>query len=436
MPVEDWKSPRGDKPGKVPLFSVVLEASGEPWPEANIWLIWRAMSTERDISSTLASSAKDLADFRRFLEDAELDYLKFPQNQIYRPTYRYRANLSLRVESGEVKISTANRRLNTMVRFYRWLIEDEQVFMPSAPPWITKRTAVRFTARYGSTMVKELATTDMKVHARPSSSEFDGTIDDGGKLRPLPREEQEWLMLALIALNNYTMTLVHLVGILSGARIQSILTLRLGHVSTKRHVGVDGCVAIPAGPGTGIDTKDDKTITLWIPAWFYEMLQVYARSKSASKRRAKAFGGDNEQQYLFLSVKGAPFYRSKDDQAVSPSRRYREEGQAVRQFMSEKVTPYIRTHFSKSFSYRFHDTRATFGMNLVDSRIPLVNLPEGHPDRITLSRLLNYVMQRMSHESIDITERYLNFRKNIKLLREAQDEWEQHLVDLAKRAGR
>lgn len=194
----------------------------------------------------------------------------------------------------------------------------------------------------------------------------------------------------------------------------------------------NGEVRFPIGPGTGIDTKNNKKIVLHIPVWFYEMLQHYAVSERAKKRRLRAVGGDTEDQYLFLSIRGTPFYYSKQDAGAAEAndKHHTKAGQAVRQFIADKVIPYIRkTYGNRKFHYRFHDTRATFGMNLVDAQLALVEKGE-----VTLKQALDFVRIRMAHESLATTERYLTYRSRQKLVRAAQDGWEAALRDLAAKA--
>ena len=111
---------------------------------------------------------------------------------------------------------------------------------------------------------------------------YDGTINDDGKLRPLTQEEQAWLIGTLVCLGNTEMTLIHLMGLLTGARIQTILTFCVRHVQLDLDDGQKE-LRLAVGPGTGIDTKWDKQMALHIPTWFYRMLRTYAHSERAKE---------------------------------------------------------------------------------------------------------------------------------------------------------
>ncbi|WP_176331105.1 integrase [Burkholderia vietnamiensis] len=413
------------------LFPVVLDGSGIPWAEACTFLLFRL---ENDIAPnmvTYGSLADDLAAYRRFLEEAGIDWLHFPAHKQSRPTYRYNGHLRLAVAAGEIADTTAKRRMGAVVRFYRWLAQ-EKVFEPAHPAWKESDRFVDFKDAAGFSMVKQVTTTDLAIAVTTEVDPYAGYIDDGGKLRPLPEDEQRWLVEALVAHGNTEMTLIHLLGLLTGARIQTILTVRVGHVRPEVSRSESGEVRLPVGPGTGIDTKNNKRLVLHIPHWFYEMLRTYAFSDRARRRRLRASGGDVDGQYLFLSARGAPFYRSKEDASIFDDTnrvRHQKVGQSVRQFITEHVIPYVRAHHRPSFSYRFHDTRASYGMNLTDHQLALVARGE-----TTLSAAREFVRVRMGHQSSATTDRYLDYRNNMALVRSASDGYESHLRSLSEMA--
>lgn len=64
------------------------------------------------------------------------------------------------------------------------------------------------------------------------------------------------------------------------------------------------------GPGTGIDTKFNKQGTLHIPKYLYEKLMVYVQSPRYASRCNKNNISNKEDQYLFLTQHGQPFYVS------------------------------------------------------------------------------------------------------------------------------
>ena len=77
------------------------------------------------------------------------------------------------------------------------------------------------------------------------------------------------------------------------------------------------------------------------------------------------------------------------------------------------------------FDFSFHDLRATFGMNLLDKLMPLVDSKE-----LKLSHALIHIKERMGHSSFSTTEKYLNFRERHKIKEQAQDNYETYIMEL------
>lgn len=413
------------------LLPLILDGNGVPWAEANIYLLARVESSYAPAMSSYASIADSLAAFRRFLDETGVDWTSFPAHKLRRPTYRYRGHLQLEVEAGRVEATTAQRRMSAVISFYSWL-QEEGVLVLENPAWKSADKYIELKDARGFKFSKKVTTTDVSFKVSKQEDPYDGKIDDGGKLRPLSGEEQQWLIDALQELGNTEMTLIHLFGLLTGGRIQSILTLRVRHVMLELDSPFSEDLRFPIGPGTGVDTKNDKQLVLHIPVWFYNLLRTYALSDRAKRRRARAAGGDNEDQYLFLSIRGAPLYQSKAEAKTydeSNELRHAKSGQGVRQFITEKVIPFIREKFNApNFLYQFHDTRATYGMNLTDDQLARVARGE-----ITLHEAREFVKSRMGHESSAVTDRYLKFRGNLKFVRAVESQYANALRELAER---
>lgn len=409
-------------------FPIIFQGDGKPWDEANVFLFKRLENTPSPNMGTFIGMAEDLAAYRRYLESVPIDWLCFPAHKLARPTYRYRSHLVHETLAGKLKASTANRKIGVVVRFYRWMIE-ESLITPDNPPWKEEVRLISTRGDYGQPSVMKIKSTDLRIDVPKQDDPTNESIYDGGKLRPLSPMEQDWIVEALEELGNTELTLIHLFALVTGARIQTILTLKVRNI--MKLDCSDKAPQCPVGPGTGVDTKNNKKLTLFVPPWFCESLLTYGLSERARKRRLSAIGGDTEDQYLFLSVHGAPMYVSKQDKAnveLRP-RRHRIAGQAVRQNISDSVIPLIREKHDAKFHYRFHDLRASYGMNIVDHLAPLID-----SGKITYTAALNFVRVRLGHESLITTERYLKYRANQKMAQRVQDEWESRLQQMAKRA--
>ena len=412
-------------------YPVVLDSDGVPWAEANIYILSRLEQTLAPSMDPYAAIAEDLADYRQFLDETGLDWTSFPRDQQQRPTYRYSGHLKYALHAGEVAPGSAKRRMGTVLGLYRWLM-SEGVLVPENPPWRAGERFITFKDVHGFKQSKTVVTSDISIKTPVQQNPYDGCIVDGGTLRPLPPEEQEWLVEALIAAGNPEMTFIHLSSLRAGARIQTVLTLKVRHVLTDTTAMADAQeIRIPVGPGTGVDTKYDKRQVLHFPVSLYRQLQAYARSTRAKKRRERAVGGDTVDQYLFLSAKGAPLYYSKEDnRAFDPLNKLRhaKKGGAVRQFITEHVIPYVQAKHAPRFHYKVHDLRATFGMNLTDHQLKLVASGD-----VTLHQAREFVKTRMGHASAATTDRYLQYRDNLKLVRHTADGYADHLTELGAR---
>lgn len=411
------------------LFPVVLDNMGVPWAEAIIYLLSRLKDELHPTMASYASIAADLAAYRDFIDTSNgIDWTKFPPEKWDRPTYRYNAHLKQAVILGEIKATTAKRRMSSIISFYRRL-HHQMILIPENDPWKESDRYVEIKSAYGAKSFKSVKTTDISIKVFKQKDPYAGTIADGGELRPLTEEEQNWIMEALEAQGNVEMTLIHLMGLCTGARIQTILTLRLGHF-LQELLPSQQEYRLSVGPGEGVDTKHNKLMSLHIPAWLYQMLRTYAYSPRARKRRERARGGDTENQYLFLSVRSIPLYQSKEDSQIfdgANKLHHAKTGQGVRQFIIERIIPFIRAKHNATFRYKFHDTRATFGMNLTDYMLARVQR-----DEINLSQARDFVRVRMGHESSATTDIYLKYRENSSLPRNIRESWNAHLQQLSE----
>lgn len=417
-------------------FPLVLDGAGVPWAPACLWLLDRAQAKPLNINSLLPV-AQDLAAYKAFLDELGLEWDDFSAVEKYvRPTYLYRNHLHHQVNAGELKKSTVSRRMSTVINFYRFLMRTSRMqFSPTNPPWIDRDVAIEYRDTKGFKQVTTVTTTDVSIKAMSRQDAFDDTVDDGGKLRPLPVAEQKILIAALKELGNIEYALMHYTAILSGAREMTVLTLRLRDVLRPSEEIVQWPHKIRCGPGTGIDTKGDiSDVFLSIPKMLYEQLHAYAVSERARRRREKTERGEAPYNYLFLTQQGQPYYESKEDRnavrnSSSPLRRSTLGGRPLRKFITDRVIPLVQQKLP-TFKYRFHDLRATFGMNWVDYQ-----MLQAGPDfgkRYVWAR--DQLRKLMWHRSPLTTDKYLEHRENMRHLQLAQQGWSDHLVELIQEA--
>lgn len=414
-------------------FPLVVDGAGAPWAAACLWLLDRAQAKPLGIDS-LRPVAQDLAAYKTFLDELGLEWDDFSAVEKYaRPTYLYRNHLHDQLNAGELKKSTASRRMSTVISFYRYLMRTPRMrFLPANDPWVEKNVGIEYRDSKGFTQVATVTTTDVSIKTTKYQDAWDETINDGGKLRPLPVSEQKALVAALKELGNTEYALMHYMALLTGAREMTVLTFRVRDVMRPPDQIPQWPHKVRCGPGTGIDTKGDVVdVYLSMPRVLYEQLHAYAVSERAKHRRGKTIRGEDPSNYLFLTQRGQPYYESKEDRnavrdSVSPLRRSALSGRPLRKFIEQSVTPLVRRTHPK-FKYRFHDLRATFGMNWVDYQM-LQAGSEGFGKHYAWAR--DQLRKLMWHRSPLTTDKYLEYREHMHHLQQAQQGWSNHLVEL------
>ncbi|WP_248167795.1 integrase [Ralstonia pseudosolanacearum] len=382
--------------------------------------------------SSLNPVAQGLRAYKEFLDESGLQWDDFSAVDKYlRPTYHYRTHVQGLINSGALKDSTASSRMHAVVGFYRFLMEDERLgFHPQNAPWADRTIGLAYRDSKGFKQIKEVTTTDLSIKVPKRDYAWDGRIKDGGKLRPLSRHEQKTLVEALKQLGNRDYELMHYTALLTGARIQTVLTLRWGNFATPPSQINQWPFKLQCGPGTGIDTKGDvPDVYLSVQKDLYEWLHIYAVSDRARSRREKSNRKQDPTNYLFLSSQGGPHYESKADRnalwdsAEPPLKRSSPAGQNLRSFITDYVIHEIRKTIP-DFHYQFHDLRATFGVNWVDA------VTESQDTRQRYLWARDQLRKLMWHKKPTTTDLYIDYRQNIQLLEKAEADWNRNLLDL------
>lgn len=416
----------------------ILLSDGVMWEYANKYFLYKLESISTPHSSTLDSIADSLKYFGNYCLDAEIDYLVCTRKS-NSPLRRYRRHLSDRISKNELSASTAKSHMSNLVNFYRYLVGVEDVSFEYSP-WHDREAKIMVSSTERGGYLKTVKTSDVSqaikgripTARKREHSTYEGRIIDGGELRPLTNNEQVLLIQALKYLNNIEMTLIFLIALSTGARLQTILTLRRDNFQYIPEESITE-IAVYAGRynknGNGlVDAKADKSIAIYFPVELYKKIQLYMNSERAMKRYKKNKHPANSQdlQYLFLSQQGNPFYMSKSDKNA---KHYRQlpTGQAITTFISERLKPKLaELGFTESF--KFHDTRATFGMNIVNYGLEKINSTDNLGRSIDL--LFRFVKVRMCHSDLKTTQQYFDFNTNMKVVKEAKLGWEKHLKNL------
>lgn len=413
-------------------FPIVFDTSGAQWAEATVFFIISLLPRKAPNMTTFSNIAEDLARYREFLDERNIQWTEFPDFQLHRPTYRFNGHMRILCMSEECAHSTARRTMGSVIAFYSLFIE-KRAFLPAHNPWEKNDVYVSVNDKYGERMSKKVSKTDIADIGGGEETRDPDYIYDEGKLRPLGQAEQDVLFDSLGQLGNVEVTLFHLVAIDTAARIQTILTMRLRHILRQYKPTTEGKVFIPAGPGTGIDTKFGKKHSIQISVWVLELLKRYVLSERAISRRKKSKRVDNQDQYAFLTPEGNPFYICKEDerkQEPGNDRAYFVRGGSLRSYIRKFVIPEMRRRLDdRTYTYRVHWLRATAGMNYADERN--IRVERG---LMTRGAARDELRRYMWHEMASTSDGYLDYRRNITKAAKRIDEYESRLRNLAEKA--
>lgn len=420
--------------GYYPNFPVIIQSNNEPWSIANLYLVCKLQREHGYESRTYRSIADHLLNYLRFLEDEDLNFLHLPQNNRLKVTFRYHKHLIELRDQGHISTSTASTRINAIARFYRDIVKwgiIQKSEIPN-PPFDEVHKKIQITSKYGTQNIINVQSHNLVIPIphKPSQAEY---IQDGGALRPLTVTDQKFVLKALLSSSREYQLMFYL-ALFTGARIQTVGTLRAKNLNLK--LDGDGNLRLPVGAGTLIDTKKGSPMTLLLPGWLVKDLLIYSHSSEAIKRRERSYYGDTEDNYLFLSKSGVPYYTSKKelydrqnpdvnrntfltDRAKGASI---QDGGSIRQHIHEILLPRILEEQPDFQSFRFHDLRATFGMNLLEAQLK-------HLGDKPITSALDYVQQRMGHRDKATTMQYLNYKSRLEWKSHVQSEYEQSLFN-------
>lgn len=421
-PVED---------GVIREFPIMIRGDGTPWDLGNLYLMGKFTEMAKlapPVIETLRSIAKQLVMYLRWIEHLraegqDVHELQFPDEEERRVTwayYRYLKRL-LRQTNQPISLSVAKARMQAVIGFYRgllaWnLVSDSAI---KNPAYQSNLIGIPMVSSVGLRFMKTVETTNFKI-PKPQRKRL-GVINDGGSLRPLTEDEQSLVLEQLKENGNRAFQLMCLLALYTGARIQTIGTLRVKDIyDLLKKTPKNGEVLLRVGDGTGVDTKKQKRYRLHIPIELVRMLRDYIESEECKERRALSFYGESGENYIFLASNGSPFYTSAseivDRQEGQFSKRISardrvtftiQKGNAVRNYLSRLIRD-IRQKHPDFNAFRFHDLRATYGMNWVRDA-----------DASGAKDIRDELKHRMGHTNFDTTQNYLNYDESNEMVRKA-----------------
>lgn len=417
----------------------LLNADGTPWFEANSFLVDQIFNKHvlNRPTDDAHRRATRLLDYKIFTEESGIDWLDFRGRRLTaRPTYRYFKHL---IEERGLSPQVVNQYTSDVYQLYQF-VSGNWHDIPMERVDSVKTIKIYFQTHTGARSIERLKRSQTQS-VPPTPKEQSGFVrDDGEVLRPLKNSEYAELK-SIISSSQWSPIerLIVNFPIMTGARKQTVLTLRIKHIDRLVKAGPSNgkSFLLHAGPGTQIDTKNHKRQTLRVPAQLVQELHTYAHSPQAKERRRKfqqryekEYPGlekiADEDVYLFLSDQGNCYFMAKDDprypEIKSPPR-----GQVV-DTLKRKLFKVASDDFPRDFYY--HWLRATFASLLWKSLLPKIK--EGS---LTETDAISIIQSRLHHKSRETTHNYLKLFKNMDGKLITQELFEDYLLQDSMFAG-
>lgn len=386
-------------------FSSVVDSSGKPVKIVNLYLMSLLNNIKIPSRKTIYNNALHLSSFYNWCEKEKLNPLIMHKRKLKRPTYAYRVHLQELLNQGINRSSTCGVKMGVVVGLYKWLIYERK-YKFTNKPFLEKHIYINHPNEFGLIQKIKVHSTDLAFKKNRVTPHHNGYILDGQKLHPLKYTEQIAVIDALESLGNIEMILIFKFAIKTGARISTICTLRTSCFDKEFN---SHCEKIPIriGDSSFVNNKNDKDMFIYVPRDLYYEIKTYIKSpKWKFRSKLSNLIVSKENRYVFLTRFGKPYYASKQDKNLG---NYTDipEAQSIRSFIKKQLKKKLIEN-GHDFKFRFHDLRATFGLNLLLSSYPKFN---NNPEAILLA--LKIVQERLGHSSISSTERYLDFRSNL-----------------------
>lgn len=352
----------------------IFWGGGKGWAEVNHWALEKAVTPGIELE-TVISLMKHLYTYAKYLAAEQLDWRHFPIRKDERSVVRFRGYLVDRIDRGTLRSSTASACINAVIQFYRHAEAHGFVF-PETPMWRETTIVIPYYDMLGFKRAMTRVKTDLAI---PNRNRPGVTLEDG----LLPLSERHMTQLIKYARQEQTeeMNLMLSLGIFTGARIETISTLRIENLEQAApDPYIHGVHLIRVGPGTGVETKNDVAGDLLVPDGLLEALKAYASSVERLKREVKA--NEEQRTTLFLTTHGRPYSRQTNSRLMTDFRR-----------------DAIASGLKFVANFKFHQTRATFGTWLMKLALEVT----------TVAGAIEFVKNAMLHKDESSTFRYVKF---------------------------
>ena len=213
----------------IPDLPQIFFSDGQPWQEANLWAMERA--TTRDVSiRTVQANMVALHHYCNWLEHENVDWLEFPIRKKDRCIVRYRGALVDARENGALAPSTITERMNSVIRFYRWVLKMG-LFSPESPLWVDRAVKVVYFDKVGFERSLLRTTTDVSI---PNRSRPGERLEDG--LLPVSSEDRDRILGLARSNASQELFLMLSLGFFTGMRLGTISDLKIQKIFCLKYL--------------------------------------------------------------------------------------------------------------------------------------------------------------------------------------------------------
>ena len=338
----------------------------QPIEPVNTYLINRHLLGKENSSF----EARGLRLYFDFLESLNKSWLDGADEVFNRPISLFSKSLKSSFEKGEIAGTVAINYFNSVVRFYQFHLEKGQKFNGSPISFKTKK--IEFNT---NSLTNHIAKYSVEINTVDCAPNIPSAAKSS-ELKPITMDHLKLLFKTLKEKSTPEFFLICLIAQSTGLRIGEIADLKLEHISKYDDEPIFN---LYVGPQVGHHTKGNQNGVIKVNKTVINIIKEHTLTSAYLKRLGR-FKGD--KPYLILNRKGEP---------------YTQEVLSVmfNQFMHQHIKP-----IDPSFSYKFHDLRATFGVSIMKACLD---------SEMSRSDALAYTQNQMRHKSLETTLHYLEY---------------------------
>lgn len=332
----------------------------------NTYLIYRFLTGKENSEFEV----RGLRLYFDFLEIINKSWLDGADETFNRPISLFSKYLKSSFEKGEIAGTVAIGYFNAVVRFYQFHLEQGQLF--NGTPISFKKKKIELNT---SSLTNHINKYFIEINTADCTPNIPSTAKSS-ELKPLTKKHLKLLFKTLKEKSTPEFFLICLIAQTTGLRIGEIADLKLEHISKYDNEPIFN---LYVGPQVGHHTKGNQNGVIKVNRTVMNIIKEHTLT-SAYLKRLSRFKGD--KPFLILNRKGEP---------------YTQEVLSVmfNQFMHKHIKP-----IDPSFSYKFHDLRATFGVSIMKACLD---------SKMSRSEALAYTQNQMRHKSLETTIHYLEY---------------------------